>query len=166
MGPMPSKISCLVVDESAGEFAKLQGALKSAGAVAIHKATDKASAMKILNSHSIDIAFISNSQQKENGLDLVRKIRSAKGLPSRGLSIVMTSFASDAATITSAIRAGVDGFLRKPISLGSLEKQLRAILSKPLSRVEFGDYFGPDRRRKVDQNFEGTDRRSAAPVSA
>jgi DNA-binding NarL/FixJ family response regulator len=165
MGPIPSKISCLVVDESIGELAKLAGALKSVGAVAVHQATDKQDALKILNSHKIDIAFISNSQQRENGLDLVRKIRSAKGLPSRGLSIVMTSFASDAATITSAIRSGVDGFLRKPITLESLEKQLRAILSKPLSRVEFGDYFGPDRRRKVDRNFEGADRRSAEAVS-
>ena len=164
MSTSPSESSFLIVDESHNELSIMSGALRAIGAETVHRTADMFGALEILKSNEIDIAFINNPKGAESGFELVRMIRSAKDLPSRGLNIVMTSYACDAATITTAIRSGADGFLRKPLSVKMVDQQVRVILTHPIPRVEFGDYFGPDRRRRVDPNFAGTDRREDACV--
>ena len=95
MIPNISYLHFLLVDESPHELSILDDALRSIGAAAIHTTTDVADALKILKKNEMDIVFINTSKQTDNGIELVSKIRSTKGLPNRGVNIVMTSAACD-----------------------------------------------------------------------
>ena len=165
MNPNISDTRFLVVDESHNDLSILNGILRSIGATDVQRTSDLFGALEILNSNEVDIVFVANAQRSEDGFELLRMIRNAKDLPDRGLHIVMTSSDSKAATIKAAIRTGSDGFLAKPFSARSVEQQVQNILEKPIPRVEFGDYFGPDRRRRVDPAFGGSDRRGADEVA-
>jgi len=63
--------------------------------------------------------------------------------------------------------AGVDGYLRKPISAQVLETRLRRVVTKPQPFIVTAAYVGPCRRRKrPDLNYLGPLRRldDAAPA--
>ena len=43
----------------------------------------------------------------------------------------------------------------KPFSVRDLYKRMEAIIERPRQFVRSGDFFGPDRRRKKDEWFNG-----------
>jgi hypothetical protein len=70
----------------------------------------------------------------------------------------------DAATfgypaLTAARDAGVTEFLAKPISAKGLYQRIVNVVANPRPFIKTKTYFGPDRRRNVNPNYVGTERR-------
>jgi CheY-like chemotaxis protein len=101
------------------------------------------------------------------GLDFVRRIRTSDELPSRAIPIFMLTARGARADVESARLAGVDGYLRKPISALALKTRVRRVLKSPQPFIAMGGYVGPCRRRKKPKDYAGPWRRldDAAPVS-
>ena len=70
----------------------------------------------------------------------------------------MTGFSSRL-RVEKARDAGITEFLVKPFTSEDLYKRVHQIIEKPRQFVESDGFFGPDRRRRVDDNFKGPAKR-------
>jgi DNA-binding response OmpR family regulator len=66
---------------------------------------------------------------------------------------------SERSRVSAARDAGVNEFLVKPVTAKSLMERLTLIVNKPRNFVKSKNYFGPDRRRRPDPNYGGSERR-------
>lgn len=83
-----------------------------------------------------------------DGLQLVRRIRTAKDSPDRHIPIVMVTGHNHVDKVMRARNAGANDFLIKPLSARSVYLRIRATMEKPRPFVTSETYFGPDRRRR------------------
>jgi DNA-binding response OmpR family regulator len=61
--------------------------------------------------------------------------------------------------VTAARDAGVTEFLAKPISAKALYQRIVNVVANPRPFIRTKTYFGPDRRRGVNANYTGPERR-------
>ena len=66
---------------------------------------------------------------------------------------------TEADRVMEARDAGVTEFLAKPVSALQLFQRIRTIIEAPRQYVRTADYFGPDRRRRNELDYEGVERR-------
>jgi DNA-binding response OmpR family regulator len=66
---------------------------------------------------------------------------------------------SEKKRVVSARDAGVTEFLTKPISAKALYERILNVVAKPRPFIKTKTYFGPDRRRNVNPNYVGQERR-------
>ncbi len=64
-----------------------------------------------------------------------------------------------AAQILAARDAGVHEFMRRPITMGDLQKRLEAVSGRPRDWIEAVAYVGPDRRRFNSADYKGPKKR-------
>ncbi|HYB10836.1 MAG TPA: response regulator [Alphaproteobacteria bacterium] len=102
---------------------------------------------------------------KMDGLELTRHIRRDPASSDPYVPIVMLTAHADMAHVTRARDAGVTEFLAKPISPVLLLARLTHIIDHPRPFIRHGDYFGPDRRRRVVP-IDGPERRGNAAANA
>jgi DNA-binding response OmpR family regulator len=73
--------------------------------------------------------------------------------------IIMLTGHSEKKRVVAARDAGVTEFLAKPISAKSLYQRVMNVVANPRPFIKTKNYFGPDRRRNVNQNYIGPERR-------
>ena len=95
-----------------------------------------------------------------NGLLLLRWVRTSKESPNRFMPFIMLSGAADAEYVNAARDLGVTEFLAKPFSATSVYRKMLEVIDRPRQFVTTQSYFGPDRRRKRQTGYGGTDRRT------
>jgi two-component system chemotaxis response regulator CheY len=78
--------------------------------------------------------------------------------------IIMLTGHSEKQRVVSARDAGVTEFLVKPISAKSLYDRIVNVVVNPRPFIKTNAYFGPDRRRNVNPNYVGTERRKGGRV--
>ncbi len=93
-----------------------------------------------------------------NGLLFLRWTRTAKESTNRMVPFIMLSGAADGAYVHSARDLGVTEFLAKPFSAEAVYKHLVKVIESPRQFITTTKYFGPDRRRQV-QELPGEERR-------
>ena len=77
----------------------------------------------------------------------------------------MISGDATAAQILGARDAGVHEFMRRPYTMGDLQKRLEAVSGRPRDWIEAIHYVGPDRRRFNSADYKGpTKRRTDGPI--
>ena len=107
-----------------------------------------------------DLIFVDQKVGDATGLDFVRWIRD----PVRGVMpfvpIIMISSFSERHRIRDAINSGIDEFLVKPVKPVDIARRIDAVTFKRRPFVRTADYFGPDRRRRVDPLYRGAMRRA------
>jgi DNA-binding response OmpR family regulator len=75
------------------------------------------------------------------------------------VAIIMLTGHSEKKRVVSARDAGVTEFLAKPISAKGLYQRIVNVVANPRPFIKTKTYFGPDRRRNVNPNYVGTERR-------
>jgi response regulator RpfG family c-di-GMP phosphodiesterase len=94
-----------------------------------------------------------------DALDFVRRVRQSADVPNRAVSMFMLTARGALANVETARRAGVDGYLRKPISALALQQRVRFVITKPQPFIVTPTYVGPCRRRRADPSYAGPWRR-------
>ena len=61
--------------------------------------------------------------------------------------------------VVTARDAGITEFLTKPISAKALYERILNVVANPRPFIKTKTYFGPDRRRNVNLNYIGPERR-------
>lgn len=113
-------------------------------------------ALRRRNPHVMLVEWLENADT----LDFIRRVRLAEDLPNRSLSIFMLSRRGARTEVEAARRAGVDGYMRKPISGLALQVRVRTAIVRPQPFIVTASYVGPCRRRKrPDLNYLGPLRR-------
>jgi DNA-binding response OmpR family regulator len=75
------------------------------------------------------------------------------------VAIIMLTGHSEKKRVVAARDAGVTEFLAKPISAKALYQRIVNIVVNPRPFIKTRSYFGPDRRRNVNLNYAGVERR-------
>lgn len=160
----PSDMTALVLDENAFVRGLSLDQLRAMGFGRSFGASTTAEAWDLLLKNNPSIVLIEWCDG--DALDFVRRVRQSEDAPNRAVSIFMLTSRGNSTDVETARRAGVDGYLRKPISALALGKRVRRVVSKPQPFVASAGYTGPCRRRRGAANYAGPWRRldDAAPA--
>ncbi|MDX1483366.1 MAG: response regulator [Alphaproteobacteria bacterium] len=114
----------LIVDDSQTARKYLGRCLKDLGAAEVVVAEDGAEAIDMLRSFAADIVISDFNMAIEDGIKFTQMVRTAKDSPAPDVPIVMLTSDATRETLDSAMAAGVDGFLVKPVSADKLRHHI------------------------------------------
>lgn len=150
----------LVVDPNPATARLLADQLRQLGNVQIYPAATIEKGYAMARAVDPQLIFVESAGSGADGLMLTRKIRRSD-LVCREAPIIMCTSEATAETIFGARDAGVHEFMRKPFTIGDLERRLEAVTLKPRDWVEAVQYVGPDRRRFNSAEYKGPRKRKA-----
>lgn len=157
-------VSVLLVDDNANMRKVVGAILKAAGVRKIREANDGLEALKLFQSQEIDIIFTDLMMHPVDGLAFIRWIRTSSASPNPFVPIIMMTGHATQRTLNEARMAGVTEFLAKPLNARGVMHRINEIINNPRPFVRATEYFGPCRRRKIDHDFQGEERRGLAPA--
>jgi DNA-binding response OmpR family regulator len=99
--------------------------------------------------HLPDLMIVDWEMPVIDGAQLVRMIRTPGEFPAPETPIIMLSAHSDHKRVVESARIGANEFVRKPVSIKTLEDRILAVISKPRPTVKLDGYYGPMPRRLV-----------------
>lgn len=161
--PPLAKLSFLVLDDNPNMAQIMRVVLKGFGAERMYEAASAAEAFTQARNNSIDVAFVDVNLGAMDGLAFVRLIRTAADSPDPHLPIIMLSAYSEQHRVVAARDAGAHDFLCKPVTPIEVYRKITDLIEHPRPFIRSGGFFGPCRRRRVDEPFAGPERRAPAP---
>ena len=148
-------IKTLVLDDNRQMIALFVAILEAFGFTKIWRATTIAEAQDLCMDHQFELILADQRVDQTSGLEFVRWLRDPAVSPLQFVPVIMISSYSERKRIIEAIASGVDEFLVKPVRPVDIARRIDAVTYKRRKFVKTINYFGPDRRRFVDQNFTG-----------
>lgn len=156
-----TELSFLVVDDNTHMLSIIKTLLKGFGIRRIHEATDAADAFEEIRATHVDVIILDYALDTLDGIEFAQLVRTAKDSPNPYLPIIMLTAHSERHRVEEARDAGITEFLCKPICATDLYKRIIEVVEHPRSFVKMDSYFGPDRRRRSDENYRGPEKRTA-----
>lgn len=153
----------LVVDDNKNMRTLVGSILQGFGISSVREAANGADALEILYRWSVDLVICDYMMDGMNGVELVRRIRTAPDSPNRFVPIIMLSGHSQQERVMEARDAGANEFLAKPVTAAALADRVNRVLQRPRPFIRSPRYTGPDRRRRADPNYPGPFRRDSDP---
>jgi len=152
-------LKILLVDDNHHMRVLLAEILKAVGVRQIFEASDGAQGLTMLRNHPVDIIMTDLSMQPLDGIDFVRLLRNSPDSPDPMCPVIMITGHSTLQRVHEARNAGVNEFLAKPLTARGVVERISQVIDHPRAFVRTPNYFGPDRRRRADPNFNGPWRR-------
>ena len=153
------KIRFLLVDDNVHMLNIVKTILRGFGAVHVFESKSADEAIQRLRNDSIDIVVLDYLMGDEDGVDFLRKLRHETNSPTPYVPVIMLTAHSERARVEAARDAGVTEFCAKPVTAAEMIRKVAAVIDHPRHFVRSETYFGPDRRRREDPNFQGPERR-------
>jgi len=154
-----SRLRLLVIDDNVHMRRIIRSLLHGFGAREIYEAEDGPSGLETFSQCAPEIVIIDWVLPGLDGLELTRMMRHLKTLGNAYVPIIMLTGHSERARVMAARDAGVTEFLTKPISAKGLYQRIVNVVFNPRPFIRTETYFGPDRRRNVNPNYNGPERR-------
>jgi len=154
-------LKILLVDDNHHMRVLLTEILRAIGVQHVYEATDGAEALQLMRSHPIDIIMSDLAMHPLDGIDFVRLLRISSDSPNPMAPVIMITGHSTLKRVAEARDVGVTEFLSKPVTARGVLERINRVIENPRPFVRTGDYFGPDRRRRADPNYDGPKRRAA-----
>jgi two-component system chemotaxis response regulator CheY len=141
----------LVVDDHAHTAILLKQTLLQAGAIEVMVVGDGEEALAVLPSYRPDMIVTDLMMPGVDGMELARVVRQAaltpnSAVPNPTIPIVLVSAFGSRRKVRAARQAGIDAFVVKPFSVGSLVKRVDRAGRRTAEFIVRADYVGPDRR--------------------
>jgi two-component system, chemotaxis family, chemotaxis protein CheY len=131
----------------------------------IRSVEDGSRAMIELRNWEADLAIVDFKMAPVDGVTFTRLIRSSPESRNPYLPIIMMTGHSARARVFEARDAGVNEFVVKPVNARTLLDRIMAVIYRPRPFVRTKDYFGPERRRRADPDYQGPLRRAGEPAA-
>ena len=154
------KLSVLVVEDTEPMRKLVASVLETLGVGQVHAANDGLKGFEIFCEENPDIVVTDWHMEPVSGIELIQKIRTHEKSPNKTVPIIMMTGYSALSRVFKARDEGSTEFLVKPFSANALAKRIAYVINRPRDFIKTKDYFGPDRRRKVDENYSGPKRRA------
>ena len=154
-----NRLRFLVVDDNAHMRHIVRQLLHGFGSRDIHESEDGADGLEAFTHHTPDIVITDWAMPIFDGIELTRAIRQPGNNPNPFVPIIMLSGHSEKKRVLEARDAGVTEFLAKPIAAKALYERILSVVLIPRPFIQTKSYFGPDRRRNVNTNYSGPERR-------
>lgn len=155
------RLKILLVDDNQHMRMLLSEILRAVGVRAISEASDGAQGLQMMRNHSVDIVMTDLSMQPLDGIDFVRLLRKSPDAATQMIPVIMITGHSTRARVNEARDAGVNEFLTKPITGRGVIERISLVVDHPRPFVRTANYFGPERRRRIDPHFRGPCRRAS-----
>lgn len=139
----PSGLTALVLDDNHYERGISLDQLRAMGFGRVIGAANTVEAWQALRGNNPNIVLMEWIEDANDGLDFVRRVRMSEDLPNRAVSMFMLTTRGAASDVESARLAGIDGYLRKPISALALQQRVRTVIANPQPFVVTSAYVGP-----------------------
>lgn len=139
--------------------------LRSFGVSTIRECRDGAEAFEVMRSGPVDLVICDALMNPLDGMDFTRLARRAPDCREHDIPIIMLTGHSQQFRVLQARDFGVTEFLVKPVSPERLWRRIAHIIDEPRAFVEAPGYVGPDRRRRLDSEYGGPDRRLSVEIS-
>ncbi len=156
------RLNFIVVDDNKHMRALVKTILHSFGVRNVVEADDGAGAFKELRHFPADIIICDWNMEPLDGLDFTRMVRTGEDSPNPFVPIIMLTGHTEMNRVVEARDTGINEFLAKPVSAKKLFARIKSIISHPRQFIRIGRYFGPDRRRRDNPNYNGAERRIGA----
>jgi two-component system chemotaxis response regulator CheY len=161
----------LVVEDNAHTAALVRQALLAAGAAQVAVAANGRLAMAELAKFRPDVLVTDLRMPVVDGMELIGTVRQAAlwpnaDVPDPTIPIVMVSAFASRASVRAAQAAGVDAFVVKPFSLGSLVKRVDRAGRRTGEFVVSTSYVGPERRTRPAKGGKRRSDAAALPAAA
>ncbi|OFX13368.1 MAG: hypothetical protein A2516_09685 [Alphaproteobacteria bacterium RIFOXYD12_FULL_60_8] len=157
-----SHIRVLILDRQMFMRRLIVDVLRQFGVIEVLQADTVEKGFDMVRNSNPDVIF-SDWAPGLDGITFTKKVRLSPDSPNRFVPIVMITAHSDLSRIVRARDAGINEYLRKPITAKLLYTRLCAVIEQHRLYVKAPDFFGPDRRRRrVDLN--GPDRRNHSNI--
>ena len=153
------KISILVVEDLQPMRSLIVSVLDAFGVGTIYEAPNGERGYKMFQKHNPDLVITDWLMEPVDGLEFVKMIRLNKESVNRLVPIIIMTGYSAMERVTKARDLGTTEFLTKPFTGRDLAKRINLIVNKPRDFVETESFFGPSRRRKNGDSYDGPRRR-------
>jgi len=150
----------LVVDDNHHMRMIVNSIMRAMGIIHIREASDGVEALQILKDWKPDIVIVDLVMGTLDGLDFTKLLRTSSDSPCPFVPVIMMTGHSDRKHVLQARDAGVSEFIAKPLTAKVLMERINNVVYKKRMWVKASSYTGPDRRRKVWEEFLGPFKRS------
>lgn len=153
-------ITVLVVESSRAMFDLTKAVLGTFGVNQIYSAYGYEEGFNNYCRLNPDLVIVDWLDDPNNGLELTKRIRQDPKSPNPFTPIVLMTGYSQKKRVIAARDSGITEFIVKPFTAKALFQRIEQLIERPRNFVNCESYFGPDRRRKRDGEYDGPDRRS------
>ncbi len=153
-------ITVLIVEDNQPMLELAKAIMTAFGVKNVLGAKNGEEGFKKFCEHNPDIIIADWMMKPMDGISLARRIRNDHNSPNKFVPFVLMTGFSEKRRVMQARDAGVTGFLVKPFTARDLYKRLYRVIERPRQFVRSEDFFGPDRRRKSVNEYEGPQRRN------
>jgi two-component system chemotaxis response regulator CheY len=154
-------VHVLVVDDNRQMRLLVRCLLRAGGLTNITEADTAAHAIELMRERPVDLAIVDWMMQPVDGLAFTRMMRWDGASPNPYMPILMLTAHTEISRVAAARDAGVNGFMKKPISARLLFDRVANALTDTRMFIRCDDFFGPDRRRGSVAGYAGPFRRAS-----
>jgi len=155
----------LVVDDMQPMLALTASLLKIFGFEHVILAHDAEEGFNKFCHHNPDLVLTDWLMEPFDGTELIKRIRTDDRSPNKFVPIIMMTGYSHKIRVEAARDKGVTEFMVKPFRARDLYLRIEQLIEKPRRFVDAESFFGPDRRRKKSDQYEGPRRRDVDEFS-
>jgi len=123
--PAAANIACLIVDDQQTIRSLVRTGLQQLGFKNIHEAPDGEEGLRQMLVRPIQLVISDYNMPKLDGLGLLRAIRSHP--PISKTAYIMLTGRADKDLVQRAVQFGVNNYLVKPFTVGTLKEKIEAI---------------------------------------
>ena len=153
-------MSFLLADPSPHASAIVHGIFRGFGVSRIIEVRTVVAAIQVLTDQRIDLMLCEPKLPTVGGLAFIRSIRRNPENPCRTMPILVITGDTRTSVIKEARDSGANMVVAKPMSPTTLYERLTWVAFNPRKYVDASQYFGPDRRFKIEGLPDGGGRRS------
>lgn len=151
--------AALIAHERADERAFAATIVRAAGLGRAQQAQNASEALWMLGQDRYAVMVIDWELGGMNAVQFTRAVRRLEDAEKRAVPILLLSARAGRADIDTALRAGVNSYVVKPVAPATLEKRLRPLIDNPRPFIVTDSYVGPCRRRSALDAYAGPWRR-------
>jgi len=157
--PAFEQLRALVVEDNIHMRRLLRQLIGALGIKESYEAANGEEGFAILREFQPDLVLTDLTMQPMDGIEFTKLVRLSEASPNPYVPIIMVTGHTERHRVEAARDAGVTEFLAKPVTVNSLFLRIAEIVERPRPYVRCASYFGPDRRRRNDENYHGPWRR-------
>lgn len=157
------ELTVLVVEDSAPMMEVMVTILSRFGFGRILTAQDGEQGFSLFQRYKPDLIITDWHMDPLDGLEMTRWIRRNKYSVNRTIPIILMTGFTEHTRIANARDLGVTEILVKPFKAEDLARRIMHVIDVPRDFVETQQFFGPDRRRRRDDSYDGSNRRNIIP---
>jgi two-component system, chemotaxis family, chemotaxis protein CheY len=161
MDRMMERLKVVVVDDNHHMVNIIKTLLRGFGVKEFYDANNARDAFHIIRATPIDLVVTDFAMDPINGCEFTKLLRTAEDSPNHFIPIIMLTAYAERSKVEAARDSGVTEFCAKPVTATELYRKVCAVINTPRSFIRTSVYFGPDRRRRKDEQFKGKERRES-----